>query len=115
MSSDSAAGAFWARSAPARGPAALNPGAAVVAPGPAAAAHRPGGVRAERFGRIFRLPPFAQHSPRVEPALRELGTPGGPLDARDPLAAELIVDPALSANNPNNPDHTADSLAPRHP
>src|SRR5919197_438007 len=35
---------------------------------------------------------------------------GGALDAKDNLAAgpvSLITDPSLSANNPNNPTHTA--------
>jgi hypothetical protein len=35
-----------------------------------------------------------------------LGEPGGLLDAKDPVSPglnELIVDPALSADNPNNP------------
>ena len=39
-----------------------------------------------------------------------LGSRGGPLDARDNLAAgpvALIVDPLLSAGNPNNDAHTA--------
>ena len=40
---------------------------------------------AEHFGRIFRLPPFARQTPEVEAALRELGRPGGLLDAADPL------------------------------
>ena len=43
--------------------------------------------RREHFGRIFRLPAFAQQTPKVEAALRELGRPGGLLDADDPLAA----------------------------
>jgi len=67
-------------------------------------------MRADHFGRIFDLPPFANASPRVEAALVELGKPGGLLDARDPLDAgpkALIVDLSLSANNPNNPAHTA--------
>jgi len=67
-------------------------------------------VRSDRFGRIFRLPPFAEPGRRVDAALRELGKPGGQLDADDELAAgpkALIVDPLLSANNPNNPSQTA--------
>ena len=63
------------------------------------------------FGRIFdRLPAFAPQSPRVEAALRDLGKPGGILDARDALEKGpvlLITDPTLSANNPNNPEQTA--------
>jgi hypothetical protein len=56
------------------------------------------------------LPPFAEHTRNVEAALRELGEPGGLLDAKDPLAAgpkALIVDLSLSANNRNNPTQTA--------
>ena len=64
-----------------------------------------------RFGRMFPgLPPFAPANDAIRAALMELGKPGGPLDARDHLAAgpvALIVDPALSVNNPNHPTHTA--------
>jgi hypothetical protein len=66
--------------------------------------------RADRFGRIFNLPPFAAPSPQLRDALLAIGRPGGPLDAKDALERgpiDLIVDPALSAGNPNNPDHTA--------
>jgi hypothetical protein len=90
--------------------AALNPGGSVAAPERPPAARGQGSLRAEHFGRIFRLPPFARQSPKVEAALRELGKPGGLLDARDRLEAgpkQLIVDLSLSANNPNNPNHTA--------
>src|SRR5690349_3057683 len=69
-----------------------------------------GVVRTDRFGRIFDLPSFAEPSPSVETALVELGRPGGALDANDLLAAgprQLIADPSLSTNNPNNPTHTA--------
>jgi len=63
------------------------------------------------FGRIFpNLPPFAQPSDRLTAALRDIGKPGGYLDANDNLAAGpvlLITDPSLSANNPDNPTHTA--------
>jgi hypothetical protein len=79
--------------------------APVVASRPRVKAPSPG-----HFGRIFPLPPFAEQGPKVEAALRELGRPGGLLDAADSLAAgpkALIVDPSLSANNPNNPDQTA--------
>ena len=64
-----------------------------------------------RFGRMFSgLPPFAPANDAIRAALRELGKPGGLLDAGDELAAgpvALIADPALSANNPNHPTHTA--------
>ena len=67
--------------------------------------------RADRFGRIFpRLRPFAEPSPRLIAALLDIGKPGGVLDARDRLEAgpvALFEDAALSANNPNNPNHTA--------
>jgi Animal haem peroxidase len=91
------------------GTAALNPAGVLAAP---ADERRPKGPpgRADRFGRIFDLPPFAEQSAKVEAALVELGAPGGLLDAADQLSAgpkALIVDLSLSANNPNNPSHTA--------
>lgn len=64
-----------------------------------------------RFGRMFQnLPPFAPPSDTVRAALMELGKPGGLMDARDNLGAgpkDLIADPLLSLNNPNNPSHPA--------
>jgi hypothetical protein len=64
-----------------------------------------------RFGRMFHnLPPFAASSDTVRAALLKLGKAGGLMDANDDLAAgpvNLIVDPRLSLNNPNNPTHTA--------
>jgi heme peroxidase len=63
------------------------------------------------FGRVFpNLPPFAPASPALQEALRELGRPGGLLDAGDPLAEgpiRLITNPELSPNNRDNPFHTA--------
>jgi Animal haem peroxidase len=63
------------------------------------------------FGRIFpHLPPFAEASDAVKTELLEFGAKDGPLDAKDDLGAgpvRLITDAALSANNPNNPNHTA--------
>jgi hypothetical protein len=67
-------------------------------------------LREDRFGRIFQLPPFATPSPQLTAALTELGKPGGIMDAKDPLDVGpvlLITDPAASANNPDNPTHTA--------
>ena len=66
----------------------------------------------DRFGRLFpQLPAFFDRtSDSLRKALLELGKAGGILDAKDDLAAgpiALIVDPALSLNNPNNPAHTA--------
>ena len=48
--------------------------------------------------------------PQVEEALRDLGKPGGILDAKDALdrgPALLITEAGLSEHNPNNPDHAA--------
>jgi hypothetical protein len=63
---------------------------------------------AQNFGRLFpHLPAFAEASPALDAALRELGRPGGLMDAHDALErgpVDLIVDPALSVNNPT---HTA--------
>ncbi|HSW27647.1 MAG TPA: peroxidase family protein, partial [Burkholderiaceae bacterium] len=58
-----------------------------------------------RFTRLFaQLPPFAPATPQVRAALLDIGRPGGVMDANDNLAAgpaALILDPALSLNNPN--------------
>jgi Animal haem peroxidase len=63
------------------------------------------------FGRMFPgLPPFAPATDAVRSALADMGKPGGLLDAKDDLGKGpvlLITDPILSANNPNNPTHTA--------
>ena len=68
-------------------------------------------VNASSFTRLFpELPTFAGQSKKVENALRELGRPSGLLDANDQLSTGpvlLITDLCLSANNPNNPNHTA--------
>jgi hypothetical protein len=68
-------------------------------------------TRPDRFSRIFdRLPPFAESSSSVQQALRELGAPGGLLDAGDPLhegPIRLITNPELSPNNRDNTAHTA--------
>ena len=92
------------------GAVALDPASVVASPGQPSCAHASSPAGSDHFGRIFRLPPFAQSSAKVEAALRELGKPGGLLDAADALAAgpkALIVDLSLSANNPNNPSQTA--------
>src|SRR5262249_9945405 len=66
---------------------------------------------ARHWGRICTaLPPFAPANAQIEAPLRDMGKPGGVLDARDapdqgPVL--LITDPSLSVNNPNNPTHTA--------
>ena len=65
------------------GAVALNPTGIAAAPHRSSAAQGRPSLRPERFGRIFRLRPFAQASPAVEAALRELGRPGGLLDAAD--------------------------------
>jgi Animal haem peroxidase len=63
------------------------------------------------FGRIFpNLPPFAAATDAVRAALADLGSRGGLLDANDDLSKgpiRLITDLSLSANNRNNPTHTA--------
>jgi hypothetical protein len=59
-----------------------------------------------RFGRLFpTLPPFASDTPLVRAALTELGKPSGLMDADDVLSdpVALITNPALSADNPDNP------------
>ena len=87
---------------------AMAVGSGVLAAPDAAQAER---SRGDRFGRMFDdLPPFAQNSSRLRTALREIGRPGGMLDAHDALdrgPVDLIVDPDLSLNNRNNPTHTA--------
>lgn len=64
-----------------------------------------------RFGRMFpRLEPFAADTPTVRAALMEVGRKGGIMDAADADSAtprELILDPALRVNNPDNPTMTA--------
>jgi hypothetical protein len=69
------------------------------------------GTRTDRFSRLFgNLQPFADASLRMQSALRELGAKDGLLDARDDLGAgpvQLIVNPELSKNNPDNPITTA--------
>src|SRR5262245_22232358 len=68
-------------------------------------------IRPDRFGRLFPdLQPFALPSGKVDGALRELGRPGGLMDAKDNLAAGptlLITDPKNSDNNRDNTAHTA--------
>jgi hypothetical protein len=75
-------------------------------------------ISEDRFGRMFpQLDPFFRdNTPRLRAALQDIGKLGGMLDARDELgnggkqaAIALIVDPALSARNPNNPGQTAGS------
>ena len=57
------------------GAVALDPASVTAVRRPAN--RRPRAVRTDHFGRIFRLPPFAGQSARVEAALVELGKPGG--------------------------------------
>jgi hypothetical protein len=63
------------------------------------------------FGRMFpNLPPSSPATDPVRAALRDIGRPGGILDARDDLAAgpvQLVADLKLSRNNLNNDSHTA--------
>jgi Animal haem peroxidase len=64
-----------------------------------------------KFGRLFpALPPFSMDSPALRAQLLKLGERNGLMDARDELTqhpVQLIVTPALFANNPDNPDMTA--------
>jgi hypothetical protein len=66
---------------------------------------------ADRFGRIFpNLPSFVAADDRSRAAMADIGKAGGILDAKDNLAVGpvlLITDPAQSANNRDNPFHTA--------
>jgi hypothetical protein len=84
---------------------------AAGAHGAHAAGRGHGVINTTSFTRLFpELPPFSNQSPKIENALRAMGEPGGLLDAKDLLSAgpvALITDPALSANNRNNPTHTA--------
>jgi hypothetical protein len=88
-------------------------GAVALAPTAAYAHHQnnPLQVPADRFGRMFPdLPSFVAANERNRAALIDIGRPGGILDANDDLAAgpaALVLDPAQSANNPNNTTHTA--------
>jgi Animal haem peroxidase len=96
------------------GAVAVGSGGAFNAGMASAAQQRAEGYRAinrNHFTRLFPdLPIFASQSPKVEAAMKDLGKPGGLLDARDPLdkgPVLLITDPSLSAGNRNNPSHTA--------
>ncbi|MGH3680066.1 MAG: peroxidase family protein [Natronosporangium sp.] len=71
----------------------------------------PNQTRSDRFGRMFPdLPIFAPANNATRAAMRDIGKPGGLLDAADDLArgpVDLIIDPALSANNRDNQFQTA--------
>jgi hypothetical protein len=55
-----------------------------------------------RFGRLFpNLPPFAADTPAIRAALRELGQPGGLMDAQDDLSPGVD----LLRHNARNPEH----------
>lgn len=64
-----------------------------------------------QFSRIFEgAEPFDEVDDELTAMLAELGAPGGLLDAKDPLdegPIRLITELELSANNANNPNHTA--------
>ena len=74
---------------------------------------RAGGLAtsSDAFGRVFDLPPFADlNASSLRAALMEMGRPGGPVDAKDPLQEgpiRLITNPELSPNNLDNSTHTA--------
>ena len=103
---------FLKRAGVGAGAAALSGGVgAVMAPRAVAARSATLSTSPTRFGRIFpSLPPFAPATDAVRASLADLGEPGGLLDAKDDLSKGpvlLITDPRLSANNRNNPTHTA--------
>jgi hypothetical protein len=59
---------------------------------------------------MFDLPSFAEPTARIQAALMELGAPGGPMDAKDPLhegPIRLITNPELSPRNRDNTAATA--------
>jgi hypothetical protein len=92
------------------GAGAAGAAGAVVLPSEAVAQQQPVASRPDRFTRIFELRPFAEATPRVQQALRDMGAPGGILDAKDPLAegpVRLITNPELSPGNLDNPASTA--------
>jgi hypothetical protein len=93
------------------GAGAAGAAGAVVLPTDAVAIEARPTTRPDRFSRLFNnLRPFADASSSMTRALRELGAPGGLMDAKDPLERgpiDLITDPALSKNNPDNAAHTA--------
>jgi hypothetical protein len=93
------------------GAGAAGAAGAVVLPTDAAAIETRPITRPDRFSRLFNhLRPFAEASSSMTRALRELGAPGGIMDAKDPLERgpiDLIIDPALSVKNPDNAAHTA--------
>jgi hypothetical protein len=101
---------FLKRAGVGAGAVALSSGGA-LAPRAEAARSSTVATSPTTFGRLFPdLPAFAPATERVKDALRALGAPGGPLDANDDLSKGpklLITDLGLSANNPNNPTHTA--------
>jgi hypothetical protein len=87
-------------------------GTTLVGPGAAHATSTPASTTpADRFGRMFPdLPPFLTADDGARAALAAIGAAGGIMDADDDLSAgpiELIIDPSLSLNNPDNPHHTA--------
>src|SRR5438105_13338573 len=103
---------FLKRAGAGAGAVALSGGlGAAVAPRGVAARSVTVSTGPTTFGRIFpNLPPFATATDAVRAALADLGKAGGLLDARDDLSKGpelLITDLSLSANNRNNPTHTA--------
>jgi hypothetical protein len=103
---------FLKRAGVGAGAVALSGGAgAALAPRAVAARSATVATAPTTFGRLFpTLPPFAPATDSVRAALADIGKPGGLLDAQDDLSKGpilLITDPSLSANNPNNPTHTA--------
>jgi hypothetical protein len=92
------------------GAGAAGAAGAVVLPSEAVAQQERVTTRPDRFSRMFELRPFAEPTPQVQQALRDLGAPGGILDAKDPLGegpVRLITNPELSPDNVDNASSTA--------
>jgi Animal haem peroxidase len=92
------------------GAGAAGAAGAVVLPSEAVAQQERIASRPDRFTRMFELRPFAEPTPRVQQALRDMGAPGSILDAKDPLnegPTRLITNPELSPNNLDNQASTA--------
>jgi hypothetical protein len=93
------------------GAVAAQPAATIASAVMAPHAHAQVATDPTKFGRLFPgLPAFASPNDPVPNALLAIGSPGGLLDAKDAIGrgpVDLIVDPALSVNNRDNPNHTA--------
>jgi hypothetical protein len=89
----------------------LLDGSATTTSHPGASLARAGGRSPLSFGRMFPgVSPFTADADDVQAALREIGRPGGIMDANDDLEAgpvPLITDESLQQVNRNNPTSSA--------